>query len=397
MSEDRFQELEMIAFRFHMIGDWERLRETCAEMLSINPEDANAHHLSAKALHHLDRFEEGARHIKKAIELEPDDSSHYHAAGWLHLAWGRQGPADEYARKALQLEPDDADNWILMGYCSVSHNSPKHALSCAQKARELEPENTASEQLEAIARPHLEGKDAIPPAEQLANFQRLLANSPDDAFIYYNIGNLQLNEFDDAPAAEEHFRQALKLEPQDKDYQKALISALRRRSPILRLLWLPFWPTKKILNIFEWAWDKKWPFILLIPVAKYLMILAAFCFVIFAFFFWPVAKAYEYLTIAELHKKMGRLAYYTGPMARLHKSPFWLRMLLFMLLIAIVWGIAGTLFFSRETSGTTIAVISGIAVSLVTVAVIASWIYYFYDKTKRARRSRKNKKVDQIL
>ena len=105
--------------------------------------------------------------------------------------------------------------------------------------------------------------------------------------------------------------------------------------------------------------------------------------------FWPVCKVYEYLTIADLHKKMGLLKLYKGPMAKLHKLSFPARFGIFVLCMLVFWGSISTLIFSPYAPAL-LAGITSIAGILFLALVVIGFIISF-------RESRQKKKTDQFF
>ena len=62
---------------------------------------------------------------------------------------------------------------------------------------------------------------------------------PQNAKLHNGIGDIYLNKLDRPREAEGHYREALRMDPRNHDYQKDLFSAVARCSLIYRLVSLP--------------------------------------------------------------------------------------------------------------------------------------------------------------
>lgn len=382
--------------RFREAGDWPRMREVAGELLAQDPDCADYHEAMGTALRQLGEYSTGEKHLKRAIELDPEEAFNYLCLGWLYYQWDRHGPAGDYARSAIELDPDEASYWTLLGFCSLAQGSPKHAEECARKGMALAPESLEPRRLLALARSMFEGKERLSPDQKLAELEELRALAPEDESLIYQMGLVHLEDLKDYTLAETFFRSCLHAKPQDKDYQKALIKALRKKEWPLRVLWLLFLPCQLILNLINWSWEKKWPLIFMIFIFKYLVVVGAFFFVLFGFFCWPVAKAYEYFTIADIHRKMGKLALYQGPLARLHRSPFALRMLLFTILMLAFWVLTLAVLTGEATRELAASFLIGATV-LTVVLLYGSGIYLsIRDFFRNKRLARKNRKMQTL-
>ena len=114
---------------------------------------------------------------------------------------------------------------------------------------------------------------------------------------------------------------------------------------------------------------------------------------VFYTLFWPIAKLYEYLTLAEIHRKMGVLKMYGG-MEQVHKWQYSKRMMLFVAIALFYWGgiaLATPYMIDSDATGATLTFI---VFGLFIVFIILSWILLFVGGIKKARRSSKNKSLN---
>ena len=374
-------------------GQWERAREAAGRMLTYQPESFWLHFQMGNILYQLDEYKQSEVHLKKCIALSPDFAEGYQLLAFVYMGLNRAGTAEDNIRKALSLDPDDDDSWMLFGNLSLHFEDYKQALECANRALHINPENLAARDLKVRAMAAGPSKERISPLEQVRGHEKILHEDPENTLAHCRIGCIYYDDLKDYDLAEEHFRKALELEPEDKDYQKLLVKALRKKDRLLRLLWAPLQPAIWILNLLNWSWEKKWPLIFIIFVTKYLVVIGAAIALLFFSLFWPITKVYEYLTIADIHKKLGKITLYSGPMAKLHKQPFYIRFAIFSTIIAVFWSIIILLITHPETKKYPSIIASSALVLAVLFIYGYSWFGMIRDGIRSCIRKRKNKKL----
>jgi len=378
---------------FASSGQWERAKGALGELLVLDPDSAWTHCKMGYALYHLNDHKQSELHFKKATALEPDNADAFQGLTYLYLAMGRAGTADDHCRKALQLDPDDIENWFLMARLCIHYEDPKQANYCLDRAAELNPNSTRLISMRTQVGSIQKGKEKLSPRQQIAGYEEVLRKNPESEFAHYQIGAIKLDELRDYRGAEESFREALRLNPQDKDNQKALMSAIRKRDPVLKLLWSPFSFGMWVFDFYVKCWDLKWPIIFLIFTWQFFIVGGLALWFIFFTLFWPVAKVYEWLTLVEAHKKMGLISIHKGPFAKIHRLSFPARFSIFLLLFASFWT---TVYFSWQRSGTRSAIIEW-SVLIITGGVflllVGGLLLLVRDGIRDRLRRRKNKNL----
>lgn len=378
---------------------WLRARDVAAQLLSSSPESSWLHCQMGIILYHLKQFAAAEKHLKQAVYLQPDYAQAYKMLGFLYLSMGRAGTAEDNVRKALSLDPDDESSWFLFGHLCLHFDDPKQALYCAERALSIDPSDVSALDLKARALAEMP-EDKTSPKEQISHYEDILALDPENDLAYSRIGDVYSEKLKKYKLAEEYYRKALFIDPECKAYQNDLIRCLRKRDPILWLLWLPFLPTKIVIKLAELVPDGhlKWKHILglllalpLLLIGKYLIIIAIISAVIFYFFFWPLTKVYEYLTIVEIHKKMGKVAIYKGPFRKLHKMSFFTRFSIFLVCLTSFWLLIYYLFTSDKYSKGAIYTFSYICIGALILFIIIGSICALIVEKSKASRARKNK------
>jgi|GEM_PF-6305388 len=389
--ESLFQQLD----NFRTSGQWARVKEIAGRLLTHEPDSSYLHHQLGYACLQLDDLEMAEKHLKRAIALDPEMDVAFQTLGYTYWQMGRHGTAEDHARMAVSLDPDDEENWILMGYLCLQFEDSKQALYCAERAAAIDPEDSRIIDIRTQAGAIAGGKEKLSPEAQISSYTKMLKENPEDDYTHTRIGAVYFDELKDFKKAEEHFRAALSLDPSDDTNQKLLVSTLRKRDPVLRILWAPFDFGMKILAIFEWSWRKKWPLIFLFFVAKFLLIGAVALGLIFFVLFWPMAKVYEWLTIAEIHKKMGKIAIYKGPLAKLHRLPFGVRCSIFAAIFATFWTAVIWTYLHEGNRNPILEWTSLLVGGGTLILVLFGWTVMLRDWARKKRRDKKNKIIHE--
>ena len=212
LAQHRWAEAEQ-AFRSVLAGDPEnpialhnlalcRLNlGAAAEALEISeaavradPEDSDHHALRAFALVQLDRDAEGEAAAREAIALDPRSTFACNALTSALLGQRKWADAEAAARSALEIDADDP-------------------VAANQLATALRLQNRLDENAE-----HLSG---------------MLARDPENAWTHANAG-WQALQAGARVKAEEHFLEALRLDPEFEHARDGLKEAFKSRSPFYR-------------------------------------------------------------------------------------------------------------------------------------------------------------------
>lgn len=199
-------------------------------MQALTTEPPDAHALSLLA---LSRIEQGKRDsalqaARDAISLAPD-VAHYHFihAEVLHRL-DRPDDAFRAVQEALRLDPNDADNFALLAAIELSRRDWPKSLAASEQALTLNAEHVTAINLRSIALVRLGRK-----TEAMAAVDFALNREPENAFSHANQGWNQLHR-NQPRQAQEHFREALRLNPNLDYAREGMLEALRARNPVYR-------------------------------------------------------------------------------------------------------------------------------------------------------------------
>lgn len=211
------------------LGRYPEAEHAFREALGINPDDAFALHQLATCLFHLHgRQKEALEIIGRAIEIEPEESEHFVLRSFIFSALSRPKEALEASRLALALEPYSTFAFASQSQAYLGVERWADAEKSARQALALDSDNAlAANQLAQALR--LQNKLA----EDREHLEGMLARDPEDAFTHANAGWSALQRGDHR-AAETHFRESLRLDPDFDHAREGLLNSFRARSAFYR-------------------------------------------------------------------------------------------------------------------------------------------------------------------
>ncbi len=274
--DDARQRYSTLLWRLTSSGQWDRVLAAARDWLAEDPDCAEAHRHAAQALVNLERDGEALPHLQKALVANPNSAFMHRLASVACFQQKLQRRADHHVEEALRLAPRDPMNWYHLARMRYKNGALDTAARHAERARELDPENADILNLLALCR---RGTSA----ERVADYTRALELDPQNAIVLNNLGVLHLNEQKYARAAD-YFRQALAINPRDKNTQDNLEKAVRGTDPLYRLL---RWP-RVVIGLFSVRSVRRDP---VRTGLRVLFCLYAGYYLLFAYGFWLVFGA----------------------------------------------------------------------------------------------------------
>ncbi len=207
--------------------------------LAAEPENAMAHALLSQCLSDRKQYPEATREAQEAVRLAPDlDIAHYALARGL-LGRERLGEAEAAIKEALRLGPRDPDFHALLGWIRLAGEDREGALAAAEEGMGIEPDHVDCANLRAQVLVLLGRRQ-----EAGAAIEGALAREPDNAVTHANQGWALLHRAEYAVAVD-HFREALRLDPELEWAREGLVEALKAHHPLygLMLRW-SLWMTR---------------------------------------------------------------------------------------------------------------------------------------------------------
>lgn len=215
--------------------------------LTTDPDQPHAHALLGLCLAHREQFAEATREAREAVHLAPDYPFAHYVLG--HILHDRHllNEAEKAAREAIRLDPDaSAHRSLLAGIC-FDKGDWSAALAVAEEGLELDPEDVGCANLKSMALVKLGRKQ-----EAARTLDGVLSRDPENEISHANQGWTYLEQRKPDKALE-HFREALRLNP-NLDWARAgMVEALKARYLVYRLLLAYFLWMAKLSGKASWA------------------------------------------------------------------------------------------------------------------------------------------------
>lgn len=221
----------------------EELRKALAE----EPDHALAHSYLGLCLANRERFKEATVEAERGVELAPDISVPFYVLATVLQMRNRLDEAEDTVDEAIRLDPEDVDNHALAAEIRYGKRRWQSALDAAEEGLRIDPENTTCNNLRAMALVKLGRK-----AEAGATIESALARDPDNALTHANRGWTYLEQSNPQKALE-HFREALRLDPELDWARQGIVEALKAKNIFYLLMLRYFLFMAKLSGKAQWA------------------------------------------------------------------------------------------------------------------------------------------------
>jgi tetratricopeptide (TPR) repeat protein len=217
------------------------------QALATQPENPRA--LALLALSRVDqsKHELALEAAGAAVGLAPDEPYFHYVHALVQHRMDHDEEAFRAAQEALRLDPTDADYFALLASIELARRRWPAALEAAEQALALNPEHVGAANLRAMALIRLGRK-----AEATATVDFALTRAPEDAFSHANQGWNYLHQ-NDPKRAQEHFREALRLDPTLEHARHGMLEALKARNPVYRAMLAYFLWLGRQSAKFQWG------------------------------------------------------------------------------------------------------------------------------------------------
>lgn len=217
------------------------------QALGQDPNDAFAHAVLALALMGREKRAEATEAARQAIHLAPDFPYPHFALARVLYDRNDYAGARKSIEEAIRLDPSEADYLSLLAAIQVDERRWPAALEAAERGLQLDPEHVGCANLRAMALVRLGRKD-----EAGATIEAALAKAPEEATTHANMGWTLLQRGDQQRALE-HFREALRLDPESEWARAGIVEALKAQNFIYALMLKYFLWMAKFPPGTQWA------------------------------------------------------------------------------------------------------------------------------------------------
>lgn len=217
----------------------EQLRLALAE----NSDDSIAHSMLAICLLEKKDYAAATTQARQAIHSGPDQAIGFYALSVVMHGRNRLTEAYDAISEAVRLEPWESSYWGTLANIEADRKRWKQTLDAAENGLQADPDDVLCTNMRALALVHLGRND-----EAGATIDAALRKEPDNAVTHANQGWALLHAGDPRKAME-HFREALRLNPELEWARVGIIEAMKARNIIYRwmlsyFLWMGSFPAK---------------------------------------------------------------------------------------------------------------------------------------------------------
>lgn len=225
----------------------ELAEESLRRALVDEPQLAPAHSLLGLCLAARKQFAEAESEAGQAIGLAPDNPfSHYAMASVLEDR-NKLPQAEAAIRQAIALDPADADYHATLAQILLRREDKAGALAASESALQFDPDHMGANNLRAIALTQLGRK-----AEAGQSIEATLSRNPDDAVSHANRAWTLLHEGRPKNALP-HFREALRLDPNNEWARAGCVEAMKAGNPFYAVMLRYFLWTSRLSSQARWG------------------------------------------------------------------------------------------------------------------------------------------------
>ena len=168
--------------------------ETIDRGIAIEPEDSDFHALRAQVLSDMSKSKEAHAAADEASRLDPDNEGAHLAKAHAYMGERRWAQAEEVLKSVLELDADNAAAGNLLAHVQRMQNKM---------------------------------------ADTASTIQQLLGENPESPHAHFNAGWAALQKGDHR-AANQHFCEALRLDPSFDGARAGLLESFKARNPLYR-------------------------------------------------------------------------------------------------------------------------------------------------------------------
>lgn len=217
------------------------------QALAAEPHEPYAHALLGLCLAQREQLTEAAEEVRQAIHLAPDFSFAHYAHARVLYDRNHYPEALAAIQEAIRLDSVDVDYFSLLAGIHFDERRWPEALKAAEQGLQLDAAHVGCTNLRAMALVKLGRK-----AEAGTTIDAALAKNPENAITHANQG-WTLLEKGEPKQALEHFRESLRLDPENQWARHGIVEALKARNFIYAVMLKYFLWMSKLSRRMQWG------------------------------------------------------------------------------------------------------------------------------------------------
>ena len=217
------------------------------ESLSLNPNDFYSKYYLALCYYYIEDFTTFEKISSLIITDFPDNDESYYLLMLVSLSKKNYQNALNHITKAIQFNPYEADYFGYKAIIQINLKLFNEALSSSNEGLNIDAKNKFCLNTRTQSLTKLKQKE-----EAFSTLKNTLSDNPEDYFTQANAGWTKL-ELGNYSEANNHFKEALKINPNDDYAREGMIESLKAKNIIYRyFLKYAFWIQNKG-DKFKWG------------------------------------------------------------------------------------------------------------------------------------------------
>ena len=279
-------------------GHLERVIQEGNRFLSQDADDFGAHLALLRANAELERFREGRIHLDYLLDVAPQDPAVLSAVVFYYRMKKEWKTLISFAKQGLEVDPNHAGFHFQLGVAYDAIMSMRPARHHARRARELAPDDAGIAQFD-IALSNARKASVGAGLQELSEYEEALALDPLNPYLHNSIGTLYLRQLENPHKAELSFREALRTEPEDREFRENLFQSIAEQDLVYRVFSMPSRAWREVVRGVTRF--KEQPFLIVLAIFGFKFVLIYFGWLLLiTVLFWPGCKVYEYLLVSEI-------------------------------------------------------------------------------------------------
>lgn len=213
------------------------------QALAIAPDNDEALAILARCKFDVNEYQQGIDILMNALQIDANNSYYYYLLGFGYYKINNYPKAIEYLQNAINIDVYFTESFGLLAYIFIDTLAFEKALNKANEGLAIDAENITCLNARSIALNKLKRID-----EATETMQNALAKDPDNEYTHATVG-WNYVEKGKHKLATNHFREALRLNPNYANAATGLKEALKSKIPLYRwLLQYSYWLNNQSKN-----------------------------------------------------------------------------------------------------------------------------------------------------
>lgn len=244
LNMDASYERALILYQQHR---FDLAEKELKQSLAGDPHKAEAHAMLALCLAQRQAYADASAEADQAVGLAPDLPFAHYARASILLERRRYNEAALAIHEALRLNSYDPDYYSLQARVRFSQRRWQDALESAENGLAIQADHSGCGNLRAMALTQLGRRE-----EAAATLGQSLSRDPHNATTHANQGWTYLHQGDHKKALE-HFREALRIDPELDWARAGMVEALKAHYLIYRLMLRYFLWMNRLAARAQWG------------------------------------------------------------------------------------------------------------------------------------------------